>query len=1034
MKKTLALLLMAFVVFACSKSDPENPALGQKQESITLGAESSENIVLSSSADQATISFTASTSWTASILNLNDQSSSWCSVLPASGQEGTGVITIKATENTTYESRTASVSIKAGNASKTIKVEQVQKDAIVLAANSYEVSQQGGALDFDVLANTTFEVVIPDSCASWITRVESRALSTTRLYFDIAPHTGKGSRKGAIVIKGSGISQIISVEQYGEVDVSSIPDDEMWYMTSDATVMAFVSNDFGRNIISNTYKNGIGKVKFDGPVTKIATSYSFSGREKVTALYMPDCVESFSISRYTGLKEVRVPKNMKEPDTNPFYGCTSLEKFIGSNISDDGHCIIINNKLYAFAGNGLTEYNVPDGVTELMYLSFSSHKDLQQVNLPATVKILGGNVFDGCTGLKTFTFPENLEEAHAYAFQGCTGLTAFYGNSKFRTEDNKCFINKHTEFYNGADRNSYILNFFAGGAGETSYTIPEGIGAVNNYAFNSKTLTSVTFPNTIYKVGSSAFINATNLEAIYGHCASSDNKAFVSDSVFVSLIIKKGTKNYNIPNDVTKIDYGAFQHNAEIESITMGDQVTQIGGYAFAHCPNLKSVTLSANLTHIGFGIYPGVNPFFGSTALESIYIRSQLPPTASNMHMNGVDAFNLADYPKLKMYVPKAMVELYKRDFVWKEFAPRIEGYEYSNLPTIDFYVSSDFTADRKPVTLQSATEGNGINIVLLGDGYSDRQIADGTYKADMEKMYGYLFNIEPMKSFKHLFNVKYVNVVSLFDGYGYGSTGLGGYKVQGSMAVSGNDDACFSYAKEAFSDTKMDNTLVIVVMNTTEFDGGTCYMYDPESEDSGFGAGAAVAYFTKARDDYNGTEASLLHEAIGHGFAKLNDEYYFEGQTIHPQTLAIDTKKQNEYGWYRNVCYSNDKPATTVWSKFLSDSRYANDMLGIYEGGATSQYGVWRPTEFSMMHNNIKWFNAPSREAIYIRIHTLAYGSSWTYDYEKFVEYDTKNIGTYPGLTRAASVKSSSPASEQTGNHVRPVITGKTWRQAGK
>ena len=59
----------------------------------------------------------------------------------------------------------------------------------------------------------------------------------------------------------------------------------------------------------------------------------------------------------------------------------------------------------------------------------------------------------------------------------------------------------------------------------------------------------------------------------------------------------------------------------------------------------------------------------------------------------------------------------------------------------------------------------------------------ADGTYKADMEKMYEYLFNIEPMTSFKHLFNVKYVNVVSLFEGYGHGSTGLGAFKADGSM-----------------------------------------------------------------------------------------------------------------------------------------------------------------------------------------------------------------------------------------------------------
>lgn len=37
---------------------------------------------------------------------------------------------------------------------------------------------------------------------------------------------------------------------------------------------------------------------------------------------------------------------------------------------------------------------------------------------------------------------------------------------------------------------------------------------------------------------------------------------------------------------------------------------------------------------------------------------------------------------------------------------------------------------------------------------------------------------------------------------------------------------------------------------------------------------------------------------------------------------------------------------------------------------------------------------FNAPSREAIYYRIHKLAYGEDWQYDYETFVQQDLKNI----------------------------------------
>ena len=49
--------------------------------------------------------------------------------------------------------------------------------------------------------------------------------------------------------------------------------------------------------------------------------------------------------------------------------------------------------------------------------------------------------------------------------------------------------------------------------------------------------------------------------------------------------------------------------------------------------------------------------------------------------------------------------------------------------------------------------------------------------------------------------------------------------------------------------------------------------------------------------------------------------------------------------------------------------------------------------PTEDSMMNSNKGKFNAPSREAIYYRIHKLAYGTSWKYDYETFVSWDAKN-----------------------------------------
>ena len=82
----------------------------------------------------------------------------------------------------------------------------------------------------------------------------------------------------------------------------------------------------------------------------------------------------------------------------------------------------------------------------------------------------------------------------------------------------------------------------------------------------------------------------------------------------------------------------------------------------------------------------------------------------------------------------------------------------------------------------------------------------------------------------------------------------------------------------------------------------------------------------------------------------------------------------------------------------------------IGIYEG-ATYSFGCWKPSQHSIMNNDADgMFNAPSREAIYKRIHRLAFGKDWQYDYEKFVEYDQKNIAAEKAT--AASVINRSPS----------------------
>lgn len=99
----------------------------------------------------------------------------------------------------------------------------------------------------------------------------------------------------------------------------------------------------------------------------------------------------------------------------------------------------------------------------------------------------------------------------------------------------------------------------------------------------------------------------------------------------------------------------------------------------------------------------------------------------------------------------------------------PVLEPYKFD-------YYSSDYTKDKTVKVLQKATVGKGINIVLLGDGYSDRLIADGSYDEDMNKAMNAIFKDEPYATFRDYFNVYQVYAVSENELTGESNTALNG------------------------------------------------------------------------------------------------------------------------------------------------------------------------------------------------------------------------------------------------------------------
>ena len=338
--------------------------------------------------------------------------------------------------------------------------------------------------------------------------------------------------------------------------------------------------------------------------------------------------------------------------------------------------------------------------------------------------------------------------------------------------------------------------------------------------------------------------------------------------------------------------------------------------------------------------------------------------------------------------------------------------------------YVSDDYSIDGRVERLQSATLGDGINIILMGDAFSDRQIKTGEYRKVMERAMNAFFKEEPFITYREAFNVYLVDVVSVSEGYDNDGQALKTWIGSDGIRVNGYDTKVINYALKAIPESKIDDALVIVLLNL-DASAGTCYMYNPPS--GNYGRGLSIAYFpvSSDTDTFNGL---VSHEAGGHGFAKLADEYAYEDMGAISADAIASTKVNEPYGWWKNVDFTSD-PAQVKWSQFLSDPRYANEGLGCYEGGLTYWSGVWRPTGNSIMRYNTDGFNAPSRYAIWYRIGKLAYGESWEGSYEDFVAYDAVN------RTPAAAARCNA----QRRNYVEkplpplpaPVVVGHSWRE---
>lgn len=195
--------------------------------------------------------------------------------------------------------------------------------------------------------------------------------------------------------KATSMEICINPEEY-------VPENCLYYTSSDGNIIV----PFDMTPVSNVYKDGIGIMTFDSPLTTIKSN-AFRNLEGY-------CTDA---SRLT---DIRLPKTVKSIGNYVFENCTGLKKFR-----------FPENELYTsiaaslFTGcSSLEHIHIPDNITKINNNAFMNCSSLKEVRLPVHLDKIPQNTFNGCSLLKRINIPESLTTIGVKAFMG-TALEEF---------------------------------------------------------------------------------------------------------------------------------------------------------------------------------------------------------------------------------------------------------------------------------------------------------------------------------------------------------------------------------------------------------------------------------------------------------------------------------------------------------------------------------------------------------------------------------------------------------------------------------
>ena len=330
------------------------------------------------------------------------------------------------------------------------------------------------------------------------------------------------------------------------------------------------------------------------------------------------------------VKTISFPEGLTSICANAFHGCYNLQSIV-----------------------------LPDSVVSIGAYAFQECTKMTSVNLGKGIKSIGNQAFIFCSNLRKVRWSDCLESIGNMAFYNCTNIgdTVFFPKT-FKTMGSQAF---GSENYNSSSKvmvweaihaNDFVL-YESDVPGENHFThiiFGDSVEYIPNMLCKFMYNDSITLPETVKAIGTSAFTNCSQLQKIHipEGVTSIGASAFAGCKKLKQLVLPAGLQeipeqlcnlcgaldSVRLPAGLTIIPQKAFNGCSALRSIKIPNSVTNIGNNAFAGCP-LDTVVLPSSLNVLGDDVF---NQLSLSSSPKHLVLNDKLVATGMGTFANWSD------------------------------------------------------------------------------------------------------------------------------------------------------------------------------------------------------------------------------------------------------------------------------------------------------------------------------------------------------------------------------------------------------------